>query len=63
MRGPTKKIQGRSLDLYNVVEQVMVARNNLVFARSDEEKKIFFARCFEYASEIAGFINVTPSVP
>ena len=63
LRDPTKKIQGRSLDLYNVVEQVMVARDNLVFARSDEEKKIFFARCFEYASEIASFINVTPSVP
>ena len=26
-----------------------------------KEKK-FFARCFEYASEIAGLINVTPSM-
>ena len=40
----------------------MVARDHLVFAQSDEEKK-FFARCFEYLSEIAGFINVTPSMP
>ena len=40
----------------------MVARDHPDFARSDEEKK-FFARCFEYASEIAGFINVTPSMP
>ena len=46
LRDPTKKIQGRSLDLYNVVEQVMVARDNLVFAGSDEEKKIFFCTLF-----------------
>ena len=32
LQGPTKKIQGRSLDLYNVVGLVMVAPNNLVFA-------------------------------
>ena len=29
LRGPTKKIQGRSLDLYNAVEQVMVPRDDL----------------------------------
>ena len=62
MRRPTKKIQGRSLDLYNVVVQVMVARDDLVFARSDEGKTIF-ARCFEYASEVSSLINVTPSMP
>ena len=26
-------------------------------------EKCFFARCFEYASEIAGLKNVTPSMP
>ena len=62
LRDPTKKIQGRSLDLNNVVGQVMVISGDLVFARSDEGK-MFFARCFEYASEIAGIINVTPSMP
>ena len=62
MRGPAKKIQGRSLDLRNVVGQVVVARDDLVFAPSDEGKKLL-ARCFEYASEIAGLINVTPSMP
>ena len=40
LRGPTKKIQGSSLDLYNVVGQVMVTLDDLVFARSDRE--IFF---------------------
>ena len=40
----------------------MVACYDLVFARRDEGKK-FFERCFEYASEIAGLINVTPSIP
>ena len=60
--GPTKKIQGRSLDLCKVVGQVMVICNDLVFAQSDEGKK-FFARCFKYASEIAGLINVKPSMP
>ena len=62
LQGPTKKIQGRNLDLYNVVGLVMVAPNNLVFAWIDEENK-FFARCFEYPSELAGPINVTPSMP
>ena len=52
LRGPPKKIQGRSLDLYNVVGQVMVARDDLLFAL-----------CFEYASEIAGLINVMLSMP
>ena len=40
LRGPTKKIQGRSLDLY-VFGRVMVARDDLVFARNDEGKKVF----------------------
>ena len=62
LRGPSKKIQGRSLNLYNVVGQLIVTCDDLDFARSDEGKK-FFARCFEYASEIAGLINFTPSMP
>ena len=62
LRGPPKKIQGRSLDLYNVVGQVMVARDDLLFARSEEGKK-FFALCFEYASQIAGLINVMLRMP
>ena len=62
LSGPSKKIQGRSLDLYNVVWQVMVACDDLIFARSDEQKN-FFAPCFEYASETAGLINVMPSMP
>ena len=45
LRGPTKKIQGRGLDLY-VVGQVMVARDDLVFARSDEGK-MFFCMLFQ----------------
>ena len=39
----------------------MVACDDLAFARSDKGK--IFARCFEYASEIAGLLNVTPSMP
>ena len=42
LRGPTKKIQGSSSDLYNVVGQVMVTRDDLVFLRSDRE---FFFFC------------------
>ena len=38
LRGPTKKIQGRNLDLYNVVGQVMVAGDYLAFGWSDKRK-------------------------
>ena len=38
LKGPTRKIKGRSLDLYNVVGQVLVSRDDLLFARSGEEK-------------------------
>ena len=35
LRGPTKKIQGRSLDLYDVVGQVKIAREDLALIRSN----------------------------
>lgn len=62
LRGPTKKIQGRSLDLYDVVGQVKIAREDLAFVRSDGAK-IFFTRCFEYASQVAGQISIFPCMP
>ena len=52
LRGPTKKIQGRSLDLLDVVGQVEVAREDLAFIRNDGAKE-YFSRCFEYAVEMA----------
>ena len=46
LRGQTKKMQGRSLDLVDVVGQVEVARKDLPFIRNDGAKE-YFSRCFE----------------
>ena len=42
LKGPTKKIQGRSLDLYDVVGVVRSARADLMFERNDENY-VFYA--------------------
>ena len=44
--GPTKKIQGRSLNLFDVVRQVETAREDLAFIRNDGTRK-YCSRCFE----------------
>ena len=47
LRGSNKKIQGRSLDLLHVVEQLEVAREDLTFRQNNGAKE-YFSRCFEY---------------
>ena len=60
LRCPTKKIQGRSLDLLDVVGQVEFFCEDLAFIRNDGAKK-HFSRCFEYAAEMASLIDSTES--
>ena len=60
LRGPTEKIQGRSLDLYDVVSQVQQARDDLEYVRKNCENG-FFKRCFDYASNIASLVSMPPS--
>ena len=62
MRGPTKKIQGRSLDLLDVAGQVEVALEDLAFIRNEGAKE-YFSRCFEYAVQMASVINIEPNMP
>ena len=62
LRGPTKKIQGRSLGLLDVVGQVEVAREDIAFIRNDGAKE-YFSRCFEYAKEMASLIDIVQSMP
>ena len=52
LRGPTEKIQGRSLDLYDVESHVQVAHDDVEYVRKNC-KNGFFKRCFNYASNIA----------
>ena len=62
LRGPTEKIQGRSLDLYDVVSQVQLARGDLEYARKNCENGIL-KRCFDYASNIASLVSIKSSKP
>ena len=56
LKGPTKKIQGRALDLYDVVGQVQLARTDLMFER-DNDDLAFFKRCFTYAKDFAALFG------
>ena len=62
MAGPTKKIQGRSLDLLDVVGQAEGAREDLVFIQNDGAKQ-YFSRWFEYVVEMASLIDMVPNMP
>ena len=61
MKGPTKNIQGRSLDLYDVVGVVRSARADLMFERNGED--YVFTHCFSYATDLVPLFNVEPSSP
>ena len=62
LHGPTKKIQGQSLNLLDVLGQVEVARKDLLFIRNDGVKE-YFSRCFEYAVKMVSLVNIVPSMP
>ena len=61
LAGPTKEIQGRSLDLLDVVGQVEVAREDLAFIVNDGAKQ-YFSRWFEYIVEVTFLIDIVPNM-
>ena len=61
IKGPIKKIQGRSLDLYEVVDVIRNAQTGLRLLRSEESD--FHQRCYDYAIRICNLIGIEPSMP
>ena len=62
IKGPTIKIQGRSLDLYDVVKQVEAAKLHLKCER-DDPKHAMYNRCFKYAKDLAALVNAEHTMP
>ena len=61
MKGPIKKIQGRSLDIYEVVDVIRNTQMDLRLLRSEESD--FYQRCYDYAIRICNLIGIEPSMP
>ena len=61
IKGPIKKIQGRILDLYEVVDVTRNTQTDLRFLRSEESD--FYRRCYDYAIRICNLIGIEPSMP
>ena len=62
IKGPTIKIQGRSLNLYDVVKQVDAAKLHLKCER-DDPNHAMYNRCFKYAKDLAALVNAEPTMP
>ena len=62
LRGPSKKIQGESLDLYDVVGQIKVVQGDLQHERENAEQS-FFKRCYNCACSMAKLVGIVPSMP
>ena len=61
LHGPTKKIQGWSLDLLDILGQVEVTRGDLPFIWNDGVKQYF--SCFENGMKMVSLINIVPTMP
>ena len=61
IKGPIKKIQGRSLDTYEVVDVIRNIQKDLRLLRSEESD--FYQRCYDYAIRICNLIGIESSVP
>ena len=61
IKGPIKKIQGRSLDLYEVLDVMRNTQADLRLLRSEESD--FYQRCYDYAIRIYNLIGIEPSMP
>ena len=61
IKGPIKKIQGRILDQYEVVDVIRNTQAELRFLRSEESD--FYRRCYDYAIRICSLISIEPSMP
>ena len=61
LKGPIKKIQGRSLDLYEVVDVIKNTHMDLSPLRSEESD--FYQRCYDYAIRICNLLGIECSIP
>ena len=61
IKGPIKKIPGRSLDICAVVDVVRNTQTELMLLRSEESD--FYQRCYDYAIRICNLISIEPSMP
>ena len=57
IKGPIKKIQGRSLDIYEVADVIRNTQTDLRLLRSEESD--FYHRCYDYAIRIC---NLMPRI-
>ena len=56
-----KKIQGRSLDLYEIVDAIRNTQIDLRLLRSEESD--FYQRCYDYAIRVFNLSGVEPNMP
>ena len=61
IKRPIKKIQGRSLDIYEIVDVIRNTQTDLRLLRSEEID--FYQRCYDYAIRICNLIGIEPSMP
>ena len=61
IKGPIKKIQGRSLDLYEFLDVMRNIQTDLRLLRSEESD--FYQRCCDYAIRIFNLIDIEHSMP
>ena len=59
IKGPIKKIQGRSLDLYELV--IRNTQTDLRLLRSEESD--FYQRCYDYEIRICNLTGIEPTMP
>ena len=60
-KGPIKKMQGRSLDIYEVVDVIRNTQTDLRILRPGESD--FYQRCYGYAIRICNLIGIEPTIP
>ena len=63
LKGPSKKIQGRRLDLYDVVNTIREAQDELRHLGSGENSNDFYEKCYNHALRIGAFIGIEQSMP
>ena len=61
IKGPIKKIQGRSMDLYEVVDVIRNTQTDLSLLRFEESD--FCQRCYDYAICVCNLIGIKPIMP
>ena len=61
IKSPIKKIQARSLDMYEVIDVIRNTQTDLRLLRSEEND--FDQRCYDYAIRICNLIGIEPSMP